>query len=128
MNKILLVGRVGADPEVKQTTKKKSVARIRFATTERWNDAAGKRQERTDWHTLVIWGKPAEVAEKYIKKGFLLEVEGRLHYREYVTEKKEKRTVAEIVVDNFQILTAKKDQAVSAGHADAARSEEPATF
>lgn len=78
INKVILVGRLGKDPEVKSTPNGATVAKFSLATDERWKDKSGAKQERTEWHQIEVWGQPAEAAGKYLKKGSLVYVEGSL--------------------------------------------------
>ena len=91
VNKVILIGNLGADPEVKHTQGGQAVANLRLATSETWNDKDGNRQERTEWHNVVVWGKTAENCGQYLKKGRQVYVEGRLQSREY--ENKDGATV-----------------------------------
>lgn len=107
INKVIFIGRMGADPEVKLAGSTK-VARLRVATTEKWKTQDGEEKEKTDWHTIVAWRKLAEIAEKYIRKGTQVYVEGSLHYSEY-TKDGEKRFSPEITADVLWGLDSKKD-------------------
>ena len=91
VNKVILIGNLGADPEVKHTQGGQAVANLRLATSEKWNDLDGNAQERTEWHNVVVWGKTAENCGQYLKKGRQVYVEGRLQSREY--ENKDGATV-----------------------------------
>ncbi|HEX7879576.1 MAG TPA: single-stranded DNA-binding protein, partial [Candidatus Eisenbacteria bacterium] len=83
VNKVILVGNLGADPEIRYTTSGTAVATLRLATTESWMDKSGERTERTEWHRVIVWGKSAETASQYLSKGKQLYVEGRLQTREW---------------------------------------------
>ena len=83
MNKTILIGNLGADPELRYTTKKQPVCNLRVATNETYLDKQGDRQQNTDWHRVVVWGKQAESCAKYLKKGRQVSVEGRMNYRQY---------------------------------------------
>lgn len=109
MNKVMLIGNVGVDPEVRYVDADKPVARIRLATTERGYTLQNGTQvpEHTDWHTLVFYRQLAKVVERYVHKGDKLYVEGRLRYRAYDTQKGERRYVTEIYVDNMEMLSPK---------------------
>jgi single-strand DNA-binding protein len=78
VNKVILVGNLGRDPEVRYTREGTAVANLNLATTETWNDGSGQRQERTEWHRVVAWGKLAEIAKEYLGKGKQVYIEGRL--------------------------------------------------
>ena len=83
VNKVILIGNLGADPEVKHLDSGSAVARLRIATTETYRDRDGNRQDRTEWHNVVLWRRLAEVAEQYLNKGDQIYVEGRLQTRSY---------------------------------------------
>lgn len=104
LNKVLLIGNLGRDPELKMTTGGQPVARFSIATTETWKDKAGEKQSKTEWHNIVVWGKQAEIAEKYLKKGKQVLIEGRIQYREYQDQQGVKKTACDIRCDNFQML------------------------
>lgn len=106
VNKVILVGNVGRDPELRYV-ENRPVATMSIATTERAYITASGAQipERTEWHTIVMWDKAAETAEKYIRKGCKLFVEGKLRTRVWQDRNAIKRTVTEIFVENFDILS-----------------------
>lgn len=86
VNKVILIGNLGADPEIKNFDSGTVLARIRMATTETYRDRDGNRQDRTEWHNVVLWQRLAEVAEKYLKKGDQIYIEGSLRTRSYEQE------------------------------------------
>ncbi len=96
VNKVILVGHVGADPEPRYTSSGTAVVNLRMATNEVWRDAEGKDQESTEWHRVVLWGKQAEFAANYIKKGQLIYVEGRLQTRTWEDRDKIERRTTEV--------------------------------
>ncbi len=96
VNKVILVGHVGADPEPRYTSSGTAVVNLRMATNEVWRDAEGKDQESTEWHRVVLWGKQAEFAASYIKKGQLIYVEGRLQTRTWEDRDKVERRTTEV--------------------------------
>jgi len=96
VNKVILVGNLGADPEVKYTQSGQAMARLRLATNERWTDKGGQKQERTEWHTVVLWGKQAEFAGQYLSKGRLVFVEGSIQTRTWKDKSGQDRTSFEI--------------------------------
>jgi len=96
VNKVILVGHVGADPEPRYTSSGTAVVNLRMATNEVWRDAEGKDQEITEWHRVVLWGKQAEFAANYIKKGQLVYVEGRLQTRTWEDRDKIERRTTEV--------------------------------
>lgn len=104
LNKVMLIGNLGRDPEMKTTTSGQQFARFSVATTETYKDKAGEKQSKTEWHNIVVWGKQAEIAEKYLRKGKQVLVEGRIQYREYTDPAGVKKTACEIRCDNFVML------------------------
>lgn len=105
VNKVILIGNLGRDPEVRSTTSGQAVASFTLATNRRWNDRDGNRQEQTEWHNIVCWGKQAEIAGRYLRKGKQIYVEGRLQTRSWDDRQTgEKRYRTEIVCENFQML------------------------
>jgi single-strand DNA-binding protein len=105
VNKVILVGNLGRDPEIRSTPSGQPVASFSLATNRRWRDQQGNRQEQTEWHTIVCWGRQAEVAGQYLTKGKQIYVEGRLQTRSWEDRQTgEKRYRTEIVCDNFQML------------------------
>ena len=109
LNKVLLIGNLGRDPELKSTPSGQQVARFSVATTETWKNQAGEKQSKTEWHNIVVWGKQAEIAEKYLRKGKQVLVEGRIQYREYTDQAGVKKTACEIRCDNFVMLGRMED-------------------
>jgi single-strand DNA-binding protein len=104
LNKVMLIGNLGKDPELKMTTSGQPVCRFSLATTETWKNAQGEKQSKTEWHNVVVWGKQAEIAEKYLRKGRQVLVEGRIQYREYTDQAGVKKTACDIRCDNFVML------------------------
>jgi single-strand DNA-binding protein len=104
VNKVILIGNLGRDPEVRYTSDGKPVANFTMATTERWNDPAGERKEKTEWHRIVVWGKQAEIAGEYLRKGRQIYVEGSLQTREWTDRDGNKRQTTEIRAQRFQML------------------------
>jgi single-strand DNA-binding protein len=116
VNKVILVGHVGADPECKSLNEgKNKVANFNIATSDSYKDKNGNRVDNTDWHQIVMWGPLAELAEKYIKKGSLLYVEGKIQTRTWEDKEGKKRYTTEVVANTFKFLGAKKDGASSNG-------------
>ena len=109
VNKVIMIGRLGKDPDVRYLDNGVAVATFSMATTERAYTAKNGQQvpERTEWHNVVLWRGLAETAEKYLKKGDLLYVEGKLRSRSYEDQQGVKRTVVEIFADNMEMLTPK---------------------
>lgn len=104
VNKVLLIGRLGNNPEIRFTNTGTAVANFNLATSENWNDKSGQRQERTEWHRVVVWGKLAELCEKYLSKGRQCFVEGRLQTRSWDDKDGNKRYTTEIVATTVQFL------------------------
>lgn len=113
LNKVLLIGNLGRDPELKATPSGQNVARFSMATTETWKSQDGTKQSKTEWHNIVVWGKQAEIAEKYLRKGKQIMVEGRIQYREYTTQDGVKKTACDIRCDNFVMLGRMEDSSGS---------------
>lgn len=113
MNKAILIGNVGAEPEVKYYDADQAVAQVRLATTERGYILKNgtKVPDHTDWHNLVFYHKLAKIVEQYVHKGDKLCVEGKIRYRSYDDKKGMTRFVTEIYVDNMEMLTPRKDKA-----------------
>jgi single-strand DNA-binding protein len=125
VNKVILVGRLGRDPETRYTGGGQAVANFSVATDESYKDKNGERQKRTEWHKIVVWGKQAEIAQQYLKKGSLIFIEGRIQSREWQDKEGQKRTSFEIVANNFRMLGGRGDAAAAgagAGGGTAARS------
>lgn len=106
INRVILIGRIGKDPEVKQTTGG-SVAKFSLATTESYKNKAGEKVEQTEWHNIVIFGKLTEIVEKYVKKGDLIYVEGKIIYGSYDDKDGNKRYTTDIKVDVLKMLGSK---------------------
>jgi single-strand DNA-binding protein len=120
VNKVILVGRLGRDPETRYTSGGQAVANFSVATDESYKDKNGERQKRTEWHKIVVWGKQAEIAQQYLKKGSLIFIEGRIQSREWQDKEGQKRTSFEIVASNFRMLGGRADGA-AAGAGGASR-------
>ena len=104
VNKVILVGNLGKDPEVRFTNSGSAVARLSVATSEVWNDRDGNRQERTEWHNVVVWGKQGESCGQYLAKGRQVYVEGSIRTRSYDDKSGNKRYVTEVVAQRVQFL------------------------
>lgn len=105
VNKCILIGNLGRDPEVRTTPSGQPVANLSLATSRRWKDKQGNRQEATEWHSIVVWGRQAEVAGEYLRKGSRLYLEGRLQTRSWEDKQSgEKKYRTEIVCEQFQML------------------------
>jgi single-strand DNA-binding protein len=117
VNKVILVGRLGRDPETRYTSGGQAVANFSVATDESYKDRNGERQKRTEWHKIVAWGKQAEIAQQYLKKGSLIFIEGRIQSREWQDKEGQKRTSFEIVCSNFRMLGGRAEGAAVGGSA-----------
>jgi single-strand DNA-binding protein len=124
VNKVILVGRLGRDPETRYTGGGQAVANFSVATDETYKDKAGERQKRTEWHKIVVWGKQAEIAQQYLKKGSLIFIEGRIQSREWQDKEGQKRTSFEIVATNFRMLGGRGDGGGGGSMGGGARAEE----
>lgn len=110
INKVIIVGRLGNDPEVKTIGNGQTVTRISVATSEQWSDKDGKKQEKTEWHRIVTWGKLAEICGKHLSKGRQVYVEGRLQTNSWEDQQGQKRYSTEIVANTVQFLGAPSDR------------------
>ena len=118
VNKVMLIGNLGRDPEVRYTTSGSAVANFTMATTDRWNDqATGEKKERTEWHRIVVWAKQAEIVGEYLKKGRQVYVEGSLQTRDWTDKEGNKRYTTEIRAQRVQML-GRRDEGAMAGAAE----------
>jgi single-strand DNA-binding protein len=113
INKVILVGRLGRDPETRYTDGGTAVANFQIATDESFKDRTGARQKKTEWHKIVAWGKLAEIAQQYLKKGALVFIEGRIQSREWEKDGEKQRSF-EIVANTLRMLGG-KDEAKAQG-------------
>ena len=104
INKVILIGRLGNDPEVRYTANGGAVANFSLATNESWTDKSGQKQERTEWHKVVAWSKLGELCGQYLSKGRQAFVEGRLQTRDWTDKEGNKRYTTEIIAQNVQFL------------------------
>jgi single-strand DNA-binding protein len=104
VNKVILVGNLGANPEMRFTQGGQAVANLRVATTERWTDKSGQKQEATEWHRVVVWGKQAEIVGQYLTKGRQVYIEGSIRTRQWQDQQGQKRYTTEVVARNVQML------------------------
>jgi single-strand DNA-binding protein len=114
VNKAILIGNLGGDPEVRQTQSGRSVATFSLATNERWKDKNGQPQERTEWHRIVAWTPLAEIAGQYLSKGGQVYIEGRIQTRQWEDRDGQKRSMTEIVA-NQMVLLGGRGEGVAAG-------------
>ena len=104
VNKVILIGNLGKDPEVRFTPNGRALAKFPVATSERWTDQQGQKQERTEWHNVVVWGKQAETCGQYLAKGRQVFVEGSIRSRQYDDKDGNKRYITEIVARDVRFL------------------------
>jgi single-strand DNA-binding protein len=115
VNKVIVIGNLGRDPELRYTKDGRAVANFTVATNERWRDREGNTQERTEWHRIVVWDKQAETCAQYLQKGRSVYVEGRLQTREWEDREGQKRTTTEIVAQNVTFLGSRGEGGGGAG-------------
>jgi len=128
VNKVILVGRLGKDPEIRSTPTGTTVAKFSLATDDRYTDKSGEKQERTEWHNIVAWGKLAEICGQYLRKGKLIYIEGSIRtdtWDDKETGQKKYRT--DIVANQMQMLDRKGDENGGGAYAGAARKDAAAT-
>ena len=113
VNKVILIGRLGADPELKYTQANAAVLNLRLATNTSWKGQDGNMQESTEWHNVVVWRKTAEVVSKYTKKGSRIYVEGKLTTRSWDDKDGNKRYTTEVLADQIQLLDTRGDRDTS---------------
>lgn len=120
VNKVILIGQLGNDPEVKATSNGSFISNLTLATNESWKDKEGNQQERTEWHRVVLYGKIAELSGQYLKKGSKVYVEGKLQTRKWVDQNNVDRYTTEVVVDQFngnvQFLDSRPTNSGNAGN------------
>lgn len=120
VNKVILVGRLGRDPETRYTSGGQAVANFTLATDESFKSRSGERQKRTEWHRVVLWGKLAEIAQQYLKKGMLVYIEGRIQTRQWEDKRDgQKRQTTEIVANVMRMLTSRAEGAAAGASAGA---------
>jgi single-strand DNA-binding protein len=111
VNKVIIVGRLGKDPEVRYTPNGQAVANFTVATSDNWTDkTSGEKQEKTEWHRIVVWGRLAELSRDYLKKGKQVYVDGRLQTRSWDDKDGNKKYITEIVANNIQFLGSATDR------------------
>jgi single-strand DNA-binding protein len=108
-NRVQLIGNLGMDPEVKTFDGGRTMTKFSLATSQSYNNAQGEKVKDTQWHNLVMWGKIAETAGKYLKKGAEITAEGKIIYRSYESKEKQTKYITEIVVSDFLMMPKKKD-------------------
>ncbi|HHL71017.1 MAG TPA: single-stranded DNA-binding protein [Bacteroidetes bacterium] len=120
VNKVILIGRLGTDPDLRYTPSGQAVANFNIATDESWKSKDGQMQDRTEWHRIVLWGRQAEIANEYLKKGSRVYIEGRLQTRNWEDKDGVKRWTTEIIGQSMQFLDSR-----DAGSGSAAPPEPP---
>ncbi len=125
VNKVILVGNLGADPDMRYTPSGQGVCELRVATNESWTDKNGQRQDRTEWHRVVIWGKRAEICSKYLSKGRQVYIEGRIQTRNYDDKEGNKRYITEIIANDVQFLGGKEGGGGGGGGGGKGRDDGP---
>lgn len=118
VNKVILVGHVGKDPDVRHLDSGVAVARFSLATNETYTDKSGKKVTQTEWHNIVVWRGLADTVEKYVKAGKLLYIEGKLQTRSYQDKDGVKRYATEVVCDTFRFLGPAQTQGGDSGYAE----------
>lgn len=125
LNKITLIGNLGKDPEVKSLESGRSVANFSLATSESYKNKQGERVDSTEWHNVVLWSPLAEIAQKYLKKGSKIYVEGKVSYREYEDNEGVKRRVTDVIGNNFIMLDSKESSDSTSGEYNKREEEAP---
>ena len=109
LNKVLLLGNLGADPEVKYTSAGNAVCNFTLATSDSWTDKSGKKQDKTEWHKIVVWGKLAELCGEYLSKGRQVFLEGKIQTRSWEDRDGNKRHTTEIVANDVKFFSKKEN-------------------
>ena len=128
INKVILIGRLGADPELKTVGQDQTVARMNLATSESWTDRNNQKQERTEWHRVVVWGRLADICGQYLTKGRQVYVEGRLQTRSWEDQQGQKKYTTEVVANTVQFLGSSQQAAATAPQPTAGGEEVSTNF
>lgn len=128
VNKVIIIGNLGADPEKRVTGTGQTVATLNVATNEKWTDKAGQKQERTEWHRVVVWGQQADNCAQYLSKGRQVYVEGRLQTRQWDDKEGNKRYTTEVVAQRVQFLGGGSGERRTEGGAGAVSVEQTPDF
>jgi single-strand DNA-binding protein len=120
VNKVILIGNLGRDPETRYTTGGDAVTTLNIATSEQWKDKSGEKQERTEWHRVVLFARLAEIAGEYLKKGRSVYIEGRLQTRKYTDKDGVEKYSTEIVADRMQLLGGREGGGAGGGDVELA--------
>jgi len=126
VNKVILVGRLGRDPESRFTASGQPVCNFSLATDRSYRDRNGQTQKQTEWHKIVVWGKLAEICQKYLKKGSQIFVEGRIQSRQWEDQQGQKRTAFEIVANEMRMLGSRAEAGVAPAAAEEPEAHAPA--
>ncbi len=121
VNKAILIGNLGRDPELKYTGDGRPVARFSLATSENWTSREGEKKEKTEWHKIVVWGKLASFCGEYLRKGRRIYVEGRIETRSYEDRERQQRTITEIIANQIVLLDSKGSGGGGGGAMDEGR-------
>lgn len=108
LNKVFVMGNLGGDPDLKMTSTGQAVARFNVATNESWTDKQGQRQERTEWHRIVVWGRQAEQCNQYLRKGSTVFVEGRIQTESWQDQQGQKKYTTEIIAGRVQFMESRR--------------------
>jgi single-strand DNA-binding protein len=127
VNKVILIGRLGKDPELKYTPSGAPVAKFSLATDESFKDKTGEKQDRTEWHNIVAWNKLAEICGEYLTKGKLVYIEGSIRSRQWQDQSGNKRTSYEIIANQMQMLGSKGDSGGGGGMGRPAAERRPSS-
>lgn len=125
LNKVLLIGRLGKDPEIRYTADGSPVANFSLATSEFWTDKNGTRQERTEWHNIVAWSRLADLSKRYLSKGRQVYIEGRIRTREWDDREGNKRRTTEVVASQMVLLGSRAEGTESTSSAAAGSRSQP---
>ena len=123
VNKVILLGNLGRDPELRYTQGGQAVANFTLATSESWNDKSGERVERTEWHRVVVWGRVAELCSQYLSKGRSVYLEGRIQTREWEDKEGKKRYTTEVNAQTVQFLGNSRNEGNAASSGENAQPE-----
>jgi len=123
VNKVIIIGNLGRDPETRYMPDGGAITNISVATTDTWKDKNGEKQEKTEWHTVVFFGRQAEIAGEYLKKGRQVYIEGRLQTRKWQDKEGQDRYTTEIVADRMQMLGSRESGGASSAPADSGERE-----
>jgi single-strand DNA-binding protein len=127
INKVFLIGNLGADPEIRYTQSGTAVASFAIATTERWKDKEGGQQEKTEWHRIVAWRRLAEICGEYLSKGSRVYIEGKLQTRKWEDKDGNNRYTTEIIANEMKMLDTRGSNSSDGGHNDFSPEPPPVT-